>query len=235
MPVIRQLEGQTSMVRSLDGDDVGAEVGAEQQAQRADLVGALGLASRQVEKRELFVGLQHHKLGTKFNTCFLLLVIVDLDGGVVGDTEADHTCLVTCLLGGCFASTCVGGGIAIGKGVGSQQRLHLTREFLSPELFVFLEHVRLTGNGADFTRANISDVDTLVLVQGNGLAVVDDFDFNGGEVLAGSVHHPFVTGAALDFLLLTLFVDGSIFKLLGGSENKSLFLAENVNFLDARQ
>ena len=47
------------------------------------------------ELGELFVWLQHHQLGAKHHPGLLLLVVVDLDGGVVGHSEGDDLGLVS--------------------------------------------------------------------------------------------------------------------------------------------
>ena len=86
---------------------------SEQEAQRLDLVGALGLAAREGQERELLVGSQHHKLGAKDNACLLLLVVVDLNGGIVGHAEDDDTGLVAGLGGHSLAATVT----ALTKGV----------------------------------------------------------------------------------------------------------------------
>ena len=77
------------MVRGLDGDDIGAEIRPQQQTQSFDDVGSLGLASGETELSELLVRLQHDQVRSKHHTRRLLLVVVDLDGRVVGNSERD--------------------------------------------------------------------------------------------------------------------------------------------------
>ena len=83
------------MIRSLNGDDVGAEVRSEKKAQGLDGVRLLWLTSGEAELSELFVWLQHHHVWSEHNPRLLLFVVVDLDSCVVRHTEGDHTSLVT--------------------------------------------------------------------------------------------------------------------------------------------
>lgn len=46
VPVICKLQGEPCVVGRLDGDDVSAEVGSQEQGQGADDVGALGFSPR---------------------------------------------------------------------------------------------------------------------------------------------------------------------------------------------
>ena len=93
-PVVGELQLQSGVIRSLDGDDVGAEVRAEQEAEGLDDVGSLGLPTRETQLCELFIWLQHHKVWAKHHPGRLLLVVVDLDRCIVGHTEADDFGLV---------------------------------------------------------------------------------------------------------------------------------------------
>ena len=94
-PVVGELERETSVVRRLDGDDIGAEVRSQEQAERLDGVGSFGLSSGETQLRELLVRLQHHHVRAKDHASLLLLVVVYLDSGVVRDSERDHLGLVT--------------------------------------------------------------------------------------------------------------------------------------------
>ena len=88
------------MIRSLYGDDVGAEVRPQQETQGLDGVGAFGLPSGETELCELLVWLQHHHVRAKHNACLFLLVVVNLDCCVVGHSESDDLCLVALGSGG---------------------------------------------------------------------------------------------------------------------------------------
>ena len=55
VPVVGQLQLEARVVGCLNDDDVGAEVGAQQQAQRADLIGPLGFFPGQTQLRKLLV------------------------------------------------------------------------------------------------------------------------------------------------------------------------------------
>ena len=94
-PVVGELERETSVVRRLDGDDIGAEVRSQEQAERLDGVGSFGLSSGETQLRELLVRLQHHHVRAKHHASLLLLVVIYLDSGVVRDSERDHLGLVT--------------------------------------------------------------------------------------------------------------------------------------------
>ena len=50
------------MVRCLDGDNIGEEVGPQQQAERAAGMGTLGPPRREGQHRELLFGTQQHQL-----------------------------------------------------------------------------------------------------------------------------------------------------------------------------
>jgi len=56
------------VVGRLDDDDVRAEVGTKQETQRPDLIGFLGLTTRQTQLSELLVRTKHHKLRTKHHS-----------------------------------------------------------------------------------------------------------------------------------------------------------------------
>ena len=53
------------MIGSFDDDDVGHEVGPEQETQASDVVRFLRSAARQTQLSELLVGAQHYQVGTK--------------------------------------------------------------------------------------------------------------------------------------------------------------------------
>ncbi len=91
------------MVRGFYGDDIGAEVRPEEEAERLDHVRPLGLPARQAELRELLVWLQHDQLWTKDDPGLLLFVVVDLNGCVVGNSER-HLLSLVALPGGRRAS-----------------------------------------------------------------------------------------------------------------------------------
>lgn len=65
LPVVGELELQTGMVGSFYGDDVSAEVGAEEQADGFNDVSSLGLLSRQRQNRELLIRTQHDQIRSK--------------------------------------------------------------------------------------------------------------------------------------------------------------------------
>lgn len=65
LPVVGELELQTGMVSSFYGDDVSAEVGAEEQADGFNDVCSLGLVSRQRQNCELLIRSQHHQIRPK--------------------------------------------------------------------------------------------------------------------------------------------------------------------------
>ena len=83
------------MVGSFDGDDIRAEIRSQEKAEGLDGIGPLWLPSRETQLRKLLVGLQHDHIGTKDDASLLLLVVVDLDGSIVGHTEGNHLGFVT--------------------------------------------------------------------------------------------------------------------------------------------
>ena len=100
------------MVRGLYGDDVSAEVGPEEKTQGLDDIGSFRLPPREAELGELLVWLQHDQVGPEYHSGGLLLVVVDLDSCIVGDSEGDDLCLVTLQTG---TGTGWGGGRREGK------------------------------------------------------------------------------------------------------------------------
>ena len=117
LPVVGQLQLQPGVVGRLDGDDVGEEVGSQQEADRFDDVGPLWFVSGQRQHGELLVRSQHHHLWSEHHPAdettppcqpvispctslhqdssrippgLLLSVVVDLDGSVVGDSVGHH-------------------------------------------------------------------------------------------------------------------------------------------------
>ena len=94
-PVVGELQGEPGVVRGLDGDDVGAEVWPQKQAQGLDGVGLLGLASRQTQLGELLVWHQHDHVRAKHDASLLLLVVVDLNSCIVRHAVRDDFGLVS--------------------------------------------------------------------------------------------------------------------------------------------
>ena len=94
-PVVGELERESGMVRSLDGNNISAEVRSEEKAEGLDGVGLLGLPSRETQLRELLVRLQHDHVRAKYHASLLLLVVVDLNRCVVGYSKRDDPGLVT--------------------------------------------------------------------------------------------------------------------------------------------
>lgn len=64
-PVVGQLQLQAGVVGRLDGDDIGEEVGSQQEAYGLDHVGPLWFVSRQRQNRKLLIRSQHHHLRSK--------------------------------------------------------------------------------------------------------------------------------------------------------------------------
>ena len=95
------------MVRGLNGDDVGTEVGPQEEAEGLDDIGSLGLPAGERQLSELLVRLQHDEVRPEHDARRLLFVIVDLHGGVVRDSEGDDLRFVS-LCSDCCPS-CVAG------------------------------------------------------------------------------------------------------------------------------
>ena len=87
------------MIRRLNSDDVSTEIRPQQQAQSLNDIGSLRLPSREAELGELLVWLEHDEVGAEHHASRLLLVVVDLDGSIVGDSECDDLRLVTLYTG----------------------------------------------------------------------------------------------------------------------------------------
>ena len=88
-PVVGQLQRESGVVRGLNGDDVGTEVGPQEEAEGLDDIRPLGFPAGERQLSELLVRLQHDEVGPEHDTCRLLFVVVDLHGGVVRDSECD--------------------------------------------------------------------------------------------------------------------------------------------------
>ena len=83
------------MVGGFDGDDIRAEIWPQEEAEGLDGVGTFWLPPGETQLSELLVRLQHDHVWTEDDAGLLLLVVVDLDGSIVGHTEGDHLGLVT--------------------------------------------------------------------------------------------------------------------------------------------
>ena len=87
VPVVRQLQRQSRVIRSLNHDDVSHEVGPQQQTKTLDHISTFRFATRDAQLSELLIWSEHDQVGTKHNSRFLHLVIVDLTGCVVRHSE----------------------------------------------------------------------------------------------------------------------------------------------------
>ena len=83
------------MVSRFHGDDVSAEIGSEKKAERADLIGPFWFPPREGELSKLLVWSKHYHLGSKYNTSFLVLIVIDLYSSIVRNSERDDFVLVT--------------------------------------------------------------------------------------------------------------------------------------------
>eukprot|EP01137_Pigoraptor_chileana_P037472 Opistho-2@34593 len=226
MPIVRQLELKARMVGSLNSDDVRAEVGTKEEAERLDDIGPLGLVSRQRNLRKLLVGAKHHKLRSKDDARLLLLVVVNLDAGVVGHAVCDHARLVAGLGdGGALAAVA-----AVSEGVPArrEQGVDGRRQLLDPQLLVLVQHVRQTAHGAHLARLDVAHVNALVFIERNCLALLDDLRLHGRHILDRAADHPAVAGAATNLRSGDILVKG-----VQSAEDKALVVAENIDVLDA--
>jgi hypothetical protein len=217
VPVVRKLQRETSVISSLNDNDVGHEIRAEQESDGLDNVGTLGLVTREGENSEVLLRAQNNQLGTKDNARLLGLVIIDLNGRVVGSAEGNNASAVTLL-------SLLGSGVGIALSNRVQELLDNRREVLLPELLVGGEHVGLANNRANLTGLDVTDIDTLVQVKRNGTTTLQDLNGNVGDIIAGTIDHPTVTRATL---LL------AINKGLTSTEQESLLRVQHVNVLDA--
>ena len=71
LPIVWELELEAGVVSRFYGDDVGAEVRSEEEAEGLDDVGALGLTPRQAQLGELFVWAEHDQLWSKDNPAWM--------------------------------------------------------------------------------------------------------------------------------------------------------------------
>ena len=83
------------MVGCLNGDDIGAEVRSQEEHKGLNNIRLFGFATREAQLGELLVRVQHDQFGAKDHSSLLLLVVIDLDGCVVRNSEGDQLCLVS--------------------------------------------------------------------------------------------------------------------------------------------
>jgi hypothetical protein len=218
VPVVGDLEGQTGVIGSLNNNDVGHEVRTQKESEGLDNVRTLGNITRERHNGELLIRTQHNKLGTENSAGLLGLVIVDLNSGVVWSAEGNDTSLVTLLSRGSSGLF-----LAVAGGLASQQLLDDLRELLLPELLVGLQHVGLRGNGANLTSLEVTDIDTLVLIERDGTATLQDFDLNWRNIVAGTIDHPTITGLTSNL---------TIGEGLTSTKEDSLLGVQDVNVLN---
>lgn len=211
------------MVRGLDNNNVSHEIRAEEEGERLDDVGTLGNITREGIHGELLIGTKHDKIRTENDTSLLGLEIEDLNGGVVGSAVSDDASLVT-------RSTSTARGTLVAVSLLLKGRILVKKflndrgEFLGPELFAGVEHVGLASNGADLTSLDVADVDTLILIEGDGATALNDVNRHRRDVVSRTVDHPAVTRGTLGV---------TISEGLASSEKESLVLVQNVDVLDA--
>jgi len=178
-------------------------------------VRSLGLISREGNNGKVFVRTQHNQFRTKYYSGFLLLVIVDLNGRVVRGSKGNYSCLVSLSSLFFFRVSLLG-----------QQILYNLGQFLLPQFFVGLQHIRFSSNSSYFTSLDISYVDTFILVQRNSLSLLYNFYFYGRYKISGSIQHP--TVSSLSLLLLV------IYKVLFGFQKEGFFFRQDKYVLDSR-
>ena len=87
LPVVRHLQLQPCMVRSLHFQRISHEVGAQRQVQQRYRVLFLRIPSRKSANRDDFVRLDHHQFRSKFNPSGLGFEVVDLNCWVMRSSE----------------------------------------------------------------------------------------------------------------------------------------------------
>mmetsp|Transcript_23156 Transcript_23156/g.32296 ORF Transcript_23156/g.32296 Transcript_23156/m.32296 type:complete len:367 (+) Transcript_23156:716-1816(+) len=213
VPVVSELQGESSMIGSFHNDNISHKVRSQQHGKGFDDVRSLWLVTRKRDNSEVLVRTKHNQFRSKDNSRSLFLVVIDLNSRVVWGSEGNHSSLVS--LGSSKFSN-----LFLCKQVFN----NLWQVFL-PEFFVGLQEVGLASHSSDFTSLDISDVDTFVLVERNRLSSFDDFNFNRRNVIARSVNHPSVSGKSL----LLLFINEGFL----GSEQKSFFFSKNEDVLNS--
>jgi hypothetical protein len=170
---------------------------------------ALRLISRQGENSELLIRAQHDKVRTKDYTRLLGLVIVDLNGSVVGSFVGHNS----------GATAGINTFAFLGK-----EFLNNGRKILVPSLFITFKEVGFSNDGSDTTSLDISNINTFVGVKRNNATRFQDFDIHRWNIFASTVDHPAITRTTNSIF---------IFKLLTGAEEKSFLRVEDVNLLDS--
>jgi hypothetical protein len=143
VPVVRELEREARVVRRLDDDDVGHEVGTEQQRERLDDVRPLRLVARQREHGELLLGPEHDELGTEHDARLLGLVVVELHGRIVRRAVGDDACAIASAVLELLV-------------LGGEQVLDDLGQLLLPELLVGQQHVALAGDARHGARLDVT-------------------------------------------------------------------------------
>jgi len=132
----------------------------------------------------------------------------------------NHACWVTRLT----TSVLV---VLVARSLTLKQGFHVSVQRLCPELFVGLEHVALTDDSADLTGGHITDVDTLVLIERDHLASLQDFKLDVGDEITRAVDHPSVTSAVSLAIRALLSGHG-----LSCKHEQCLTFAENIHILN---
>jgi len=222
LPVVRHLEGETSVVRGLDNDNISHEIGAEHEGDGLDHVGPLWDVSGEGEHGEGLIRAKHDKIGTEDNARLLGLVVIDLDSGVVRDTVGHDAGLITGNRGGGSGGSRLS---AITAEVTEEEALDNLGKLLLQELLIGLQEASTTSDHGDLTGVDIADIDTLIVVERDGAAALEDLDLNRGDVVSGTIDHPAVSWLTRDLTIL---------EGLTSAKEEGLLRVKDINILNAR-
>mmetsp|Transcript_36453 Transcript_36453/g.57172 ORF Transcript_36453/g.57172 Transcript_36453/m.57172 type:complete len:771 (+) Transcript_36453:417-2729(+) len=215
VPVVSQLQHQTSVIGGLHGDLIGHKVRTKEKAQSLESSLNLGGVSRESQDSELLISAQQNKIGSKGDTSLLFFVIVNLDSRVVRGTVGDNTVGIT-------STRSTSSRVVARITLLLEEVFDSLRKRLLPQDFVRLQHGGDTHNGTDGTRLQITNVDTLVFVQRNNLSPLDNLDFGSRDVVTRTRDHPLLSRKSLHITILEAFQS---------REKKCFLLGQHVDAL----
>lgn len=86
VPVVGELERQLSMIGGFNLDDIGHEIWSKRHCNGLDLTLTLGGTTGERHQCELLVGLEKNKTWAENDSVLVLLVVIELDNVVLGDS-----------------------------------------------------------------------------------------------------------------------------------------------------
>mmetsp|Transcript_16165 Transcript_16165/g.41514 ORF Transcript_16165/g.41514 Transcript_16165/m.41514 type:complete len:625 (-) Transcript_16165:134-2008(-) len=219
MPIVGELQLQTSVVGGLDGEHIGHEIRTEHQAERGDGTLLLGLACAERNHCELLVRAEQDQIGTENHAAHLGLVVVHLHGRVVRGAVADHTsAIATLVILLALAVRC------IAEGALAQEILDRIAELLLPEGLGGLQHVALAKDRTHLAAVSVAHVHAFVLVERDRVHVVEHLHLDRRHVVGRTADRP-----ALSRLTVHRLGAKGIGEGLAGAQEQAGLLGQHLD------